>query len=283
MTPHSHHHVGSAHEHVQHHESGLADLLDLDAEVLGPYLEEVTTWVRQHTPDAPRTIVDAGAGTGGYSLALARRFPEASVVAIDKSPVMLERVRAAALGQGLAGRVGTVHADLDHAWPAVGAADIVWASSSLHEVAHPGRVLRDVHAALNPGGLLVVVEMDALPRFLPDDVGLGRSGLEARCHEALARAGWNAHPDWQAPMERAGFEIIEQRHFAIEAHPDPLVAGRYAQAFLGRIRSALDGQLAAEDLETLDRLLAGEDPGALLRRGDLAVSASRTAWAARRP
>ncbi|WP_125609840.1 class I SAM-dependent methyltransferase [Specibacter cremeus] len=282
MTQHSHRHAGgSSHEHSQHHESGLADLLDLDAAMFGSHLEGVTTWARQHAPETPRTVVDVGAGTGSWSLALARRFPAAGVVAIDKSPAMLDRVRAAALGQGLADRVDTVHADLDDSWPAVGAADIAWAASSLHEVADPDRVLRDIRTALAPGGLLVVVELDTLPRFLPDDVGLGRPGLEARCHEALARAGWNAHPDWRGPMERAGFEIIEQRRFAVEARPDPLVAERYARAYLGRIRHALDGRLAAEDLSTLDHLLAGEDPGALLRRGDLAVSASRTAWAAR--
>ncbi|MEU6034278.1 hypothetical protein ABZ801_02605 [Actinomadura sp. NPDC047616] len=46
------------------------------------------------------------------------------------------------------------------------------AASSLYHVADPDRMLGDVHAALRPGGLLVVIEMDALPRFLPDGAGL---------------------------------------------------------------------------------------------------------------
>lgn len=280
MTQHSHHHsCNQGHDH----EAGLADLLDLDAEVLGSYLDEVTEWVGQHAPEVPRTVVDVGAGTGTGSLALARRFRAAEVIAIDRSDVMLERLRTAALEQGLADRLRAVHADLDVAWPAVGAADVAWAASSLHEVADPDRVFRDVHATLKPGGLLMVVEMDDLPRFLPDDVGLGRPGLEARCHEALAQANWNSHPNWRAHVERAGFEIIEQRSFTIDAGPAPPSTGRYAQAYLRRIRSALDGQLAADDLGTLDYLLADDNPDSLLHRRDLTLRGSRIAWAARRP
>jgi SAM-dependent methyltransferase len=179
--------------------------------------------------------------------------------------------------------VRTLQADLDAAWPAVDGADLVWAASSLHEFGDQDRVLRDVLAALNPGGLLVVIEMDTLPRFLPHDLGRGRPGLELRCHEMLARMGWNRHPDWQPHLERAGFGIAARRSFTVASSPAPPGTGRYAQAFLGRVRSVLDGWLAAEDLTTLDDLLDGGSPAGLLRRPDLALRARRTAWAGRSP
>jgi ubiquinone/menaquinone biosynthesis C-methylase UbiE len=190
-----HHQRDGGHVHHDDSKAELADLLDLDAEVHSSYLDEVTEWVGQHAPDFPRTVVDVGAGTGTGSLALARRFRAAEVVAIDRSALMLERLQAAARGQELADQLRVVQADLDVACPEVGAVDVVWAASSLHELADPDRVFRDVYAALNPGGLLVVTEMDALPRFLPDDAGLSRPGLESRCHEALAQANWNSHPN----------------------------------------------------------------------------------------
>ncbi|WP_026554705.1 class I SAM-dependent methyltransferase [Arthrobacter sp. 35W] len=284
MTHESHtgHHHGQGQRHGHDHASGLPEQLDLDAAVFGSYLADVTAWARRLVPASPRTIVDLGAGTGTGSLALAEAFPTAHVVAVDKSTVMLERVRAAAGAAGLGDRVATVQADVDEAWPALGAVDVIWASSSLHEVADPQRVLRDACSALVPGGLMLAVEMDALPRFLPDDVGLGRPGLEARCHEALAQAGWNGYEDWSLPMERAGFDGVERRSFPIRVNPEPTIAVRYAQGFLGRIRSALDGRLSAEDAGALDSLLAGKDPRQLLVRGDLHVVGSRTAWAARR-
>ncbi|MEN0136913.1 MAG: class I SAM-dependent methyltransferase [Rhodococcus sp. (in: high G+C Gram-positive bacteria)] len=283
MTQHSHHHAHHHGEHTPAHETSLADLLELDAEIFGSYLDQVAEWAGLRVGETPRRAVDVGAGTGVGSLALARRFPAAEVIAIDRSEVMLERVRTAAREQGLADRVSVVHADLDAGWPAVEAADLVWAASSLHEVSDSDRVLRDMYAALNPDGVLVLVEMDALPRLLPDDLGLGRPGLESRCHEALARMDWNAHPNWRDHVERAGFVDVEQRSFTSEARPAPQNTGRYAHTFLLRVRSALDGQLAADDRDALDRLLSDDGPDSVLHREDLTVRGSRTAWIARRP
>jgi hypothetical protein len=84
-------------------------------------------------------------------------------------------------------------------------------------------------------------------------------------------------------LKRAGFKIAAQRTFTIEASPATPSTGRYAHAYLRHIRSALDGQLAPDDLNTLDHLLADDNPDAVLRRRDLTVRGSRTAWAARRP
>jgi ubiquinone/menaquinone biosynthesis C-methylase UbiE len=281
MTEHAHHTHSGGQQH--HDEAGLADLLDRDAEILD-YLDEVTAWVSSHAARAPRTIVDVGAGTGTGTIALAQSFPTAEVIAIDRSSFMLERLQESAGEEGMSHRVHVVQADLDVAWPGdVAAADVVWAASSMHEVADPDRVLRDIYAALKPGGVLVIVEMDTFPRFLPDDIGLGKPGLEARCHEALTKLEWNVHPDWRPYLERAGFDFVEQRGFTVEAQPAQPAIGRYAQTNLLRIRSAVEGKVNSEDLGTLDRLLTDDGPDALLRRGDLSIRAPRTAWAARRP
>ncbi|MCF6475373.1 methyltransferase domain-containing protein [Nonomuraea sp. MG754425] len=277
---HTHHH----HDHHSHHDadSGLADQLDLDARLTGPYLGELTGWLWGLAPAQPRRVADLGAGTGAHTLELARRFPQAEIVAVDNSAVMLDRIRAAAREQGAADRLRLVQADLDAGWPPVGAVDVVWAASSLHHVADPDRLLRDAHAALNPGGLLAVIEMDGLPRFLPDDPRLARPGLEERCRAAAAQAGWNAYPDWTPHLERAGFTGVERREFAIEADPAPPGAARYAHVVLSRYRAALDGRLPADDLDALGRLLADGRPDAVLHRRDLVLRVGRTAWAASR-
>jgi SAM-dependent methyltransferase len=174
------------------------------------------------------------------------------------------------------------------AWPAVDTLDLVWASASLHHVADPDRVLTEVFAALRPGGLLAVIEMGSFPRFLPDDLGLGRPGLEARCHALLADDHADAVPnlgsDWGPRLPRAGFTIEAERAFAIDLRPPlPASAGRYAQAPLRRMRSGLDGRLSADDRAALDTLVDSEGPDGVLQRSDLTVRAARTGWAARRP
>lgn len=226
--------------------------------------------------------MDVGAGTGTGTFALARRFPHAQLVAVDSSAGMLTRLRSAAFSQGLAARVRTVEADVDEQWPDVGAIDLAWAASSLHHLQHPDRVLVGVRRALEPGGLLVVVEMDGLPRFLPHDLGLGRPGLEDRYREATAQAGWNAHPDWGPHLQDAGLELLEQRAFTYVLDPAPMSAHRYARRVFGNVRSGLVDRLSADDLRTIDHLLDDDAPGSLKQRRDLVVRSTRTAWAARR-
>ena len=280
MESHHHHHAGPDAD-----EAALAELLDLDAEVLHAYLSGVIEWVGERAGGQPRRILDLGAGTGNGALALARHFGAADVIAVDVSAPMLDRLRVKARELGLAGRVQAVQADLDAGWPAAGPVDLVWASNSLHHVKDPDQVLASVFAALRPGGLLAVAEMDSFPRFLPEDVG---PGLEARLHDTLDRERAAELPhlysDWGPRLSAAGFTIEARHTFAIDlAAPLPALAGRYAHASLVRLRSGLDGRLSASDLATLGPLLDGDGPGSVLRRDDLTVRAARTAWAARRP
>jgi ubiquinone/menaquinone biosynthesis C-methylase UbiE len=280
--------------HHQHHptdtdSAGMAEVLDLDAEVLRPYLSEVIAWVQELAADLPlRRIVDLGSGTGTGALALAQRFAGADVVALDVSVQLLDRLEAKARDLGVADRIRTVQADLDAAWPAIDTADLVWASSSLHHMADPDRVLTEVFATLRPGGLLAVAELDSFPRFLPDDLGIGRPGLEARCHAALAERVAHDVPhlgaDWGPSLTKAGFTIEAERTFAIDLLPPlPAATGRYAQASLRRFRSGMDGRLSADDLATLDTLIDSDGPDSVLRRDDLGVRTTRTVWMARRP
>ncbi|HMH89582.1 MAG TPA: class I SAM-dependent methyltransferase [Streptosporangiaceae bacterium] len=272
------------HHHDRHQ---LAELLDLDGEVLHSYLSDVTAWVRQHADGQPRRVLDLGAGTGTGTIALARCFAGADVIAVDQSAGMLARIRSRAAGLGLAGRVATVQADLDAAWPAVEPVDVAWASNVLHELPRPGRVLADAFTALRPGGLLAVAELGGWPRFLPDDLGLGRPGLEARCRAALEEQE-DGPPtthgaDWGPRLAAAGFARVARRTFAIDLRP-PLRpgTGRYARAYFQHIRPALDGRLDAADLAVMDTLIDSDGPDGLLHRGDLTVRTTRTAWAGRR-
>jgi ubiquinone/menaquinone biosynthesis C-methylase UbiE len=279
-------------KHHQHHpaaetdDPAVAELLDLDAEVLHSYLSEVIAWVHQLAADLSlRRILDLGSGTGTGALALAQSFEDAEVIALDISAPLLDRLGDKARVLGVAGRIRILQADLDAAWPPIGTVDLAWASASLHHLADPDRVLADVFAALRPAGLLAVAEMDSFPRFLPDDLG---PGLEARCHATLAEglAGELPHlgSDWGPHLSQAGFTIEAERTFAIDLTPPlPASAGRYAQASLRRMRSGLDGRMSAGDLAALDTLIDSHGPDGVLRRDDLAVHTSRTVWVARRP
>lgn len=259
-------------------------MLDLDAHILGSYLDEATAWAAELSVNAPAAIVDVGAGSGVGSLALARRFPTAHVTALDMSEQMLQTALSAATANGLDGRIAGVQADLNEGWPASATADLIWASSSLHELADPERAMVEMFSHLSLGGLLVVLEMDSLPSFLPASGAEGEeseSGLESRLHAALASSGWNQYPEWTAGLERAGF-VVERRHFPTTGSVAQELAARYGRIFLRKMRGALADSASARDLAALDVLL-GDGPGSLERRGDLLVRGHRTAWAALKP
>lgn len=278
MSTHQSHH---AQDHGNRPERAMAELLELDAEVLRSYLAELTAWLAGLADRVPTRILDVGSGPGTGSFALARQFPEAVVTAVDVSAEMLHRLAERASAQGIADRVHTLRADLDEEWPVGGCYDLVWAAASLHHLKDPDQALARMLATLRPGGLLAVTEMDFFPCFLPEDPGIGRPGLEARLHAAT-----NSRPpsDWTEHLARAGFALEARRPFeiAVPASSEPAVT-RYARLCLSRMRAHAEGGLPVADLAALDALLADDGPSSVLHRGDLTARTTRTTWVARRP
>jgi ubiquinone/menaquinone biosynthesis C-methylase UbiE len=267
-----------AHEHDH-----MADLLDLDAEVLSEYHREVAEWVAGNLTERAR-VIDVGAGTGTGTLALARQLPDAEVIALDVDEGMLKHIQDKARASGLADRIRTVQADLDQAWPdGLEPADLVWAANSLHHMGDPARAVAQIYQMLRPGGLLAVTELESFPRFLTDPPG---AALEERIHTAMARgrdeAGMHMHEDWPARFAEAGFAVESERCFVIELQPppdSPMAASvtRYAMVALCRARHGLEDKLSAGDIAELDALAP-----ALPARDDLTVRTSRTVWLARK-
>jgi SAM-dependent methyltransferase len=284
--PHSHSTPHPLHADDQADIADQAEILDLDAEVLAEHIAALTRWLPLQSP--PARIVDLGCGTGAGTFALLNRFPEARVTAVDASAGHLQRLREKASARGVEGRVHTVQADLDEAdWPDLGAPQLVWASASMHHMAHPGRALRNVHALLAPGGLFAVVELAGFPRFLPETAPEDRPGLEERCHAASdhfhAEHVSHRGADWGPMLTEAGFTVEGERTLAvgIDGTRDEAV-GAYALGSLRRMRHSVADALSSEDLAALDRLLDTDSPHSVLRREDLAVRTERTVWAARR-
>src|SRR5689334_1590584 len=104
----AHHHHHHQHATAELDDSALAEILDLDAEVLHGFLTEVTGWIRGFAAGAPvRRILDLGSGTGTGVFALLRCFEEADAIALDASAHMLHRLESRARDLGVADRVRT--------------------------------------------------------------------------------------------------------------------------------------------------------------------------------
>ncbi len=91
------------------------------------------------------------------------------------------------------------------------------------------KVIDTLTTALSPGGVLVVVEHAALPRFLSHP---REALLEQRCHAAAAAEGWNQHPNWTPVIEAAEFSVTQSEVTTIA--PVTPTAREYAKQWFAR-------------------------------------------------
>ncbi|WP_402463970.1 class I SAM-dependent methyltransferase [Isoptericola aurantiacus] len=125
------------------------------------------------------TIADVGCGYGWSTVALARTYPEATVVGIDIDGPSIERARAHAAAAGV--DVTFVHsAGEDFAG---GGYDAAFLFECLHDMPYPVDVLTAVRAALRPGGRVVVMDEAAEDTFAApaDEVQRALYGFSILC------------------------------------------------------------------------------------------------------
>ncbi|HVF74209.1 MAG TPA: methyltransferase domain-containing protein [Acidimicrobiales bacterium] len=136
------------------------------------------------TPEA--TVVEFGAGTGQFTLAVASWC--ARVVAVDVSPVMLQRLRTK-VGEAGAANVEVVEAGFltyEHQGPP---ADLVYSRYALHHLPDfwKGVALRRIRDLLRPGGVLRL--WDVVYSFEPADA-------ERRIEQWCATADGDGAEEW---------------------------------------------------------------------------------------
>ena len=122
-------------------------------------------------PTGPLVVVDAGGGSGGFGVPLARLGHRVTVV--DPSPDALASLERRAAEEGADGAVTGIQGDLDTLLDVVpaGAADLVLCHSVLEVVDDPARGLAAASAALKPGGLASVLTANRTAAVLSRALG----------------------------------------------------------------------------------------------------------------
>jgi ubiquinone/menaquinone biosynthesis C-methylase UbiE len=105
-----------------------------------------------------QTVADVGAGSGYFTVRLARRVgPRGRVLATDLQPEMLALLRDKVALAKLTNVVPVLATEGDAKLPA-GAVDLVLMVDVYHELPRPAETLAQIRAALRPGGRLALVE-----------------------------------------------------------------------------------------------------------------------------
>ncbi|MCX6556627.1 MAG: methyltransferase domain-containing protein [Candidatus Aminicenantes bacterium] len=129
------------------------------------------------------SVLDAGCGPGRLAVPIARAVgPQGRVLAVDLQPRMLERAKGKAAVAG-AGNVEFMLAGLGQGKVPAGRFDRALLSWVLGEIPDRVSALREIHAALRPGGFLLVSEV------LPDPHYQSLAKVKALAQESGFRVG----------------------------------------------------------------------------------------------
>lgn len=107
--------------------------------------------------EGDETVVDYGAGTGVYTIAMAEAVPRGRVIAVEALPRLAEMLRAK-LTPELIDRLELVETDSNAVSAPDGVADRVVMVDVLHHLYDQPEALLEVTRLLRPGGLFVVVD-----------------------------------------------------------------------------------------------------------------------------
>ena len=141
-----------------------------------PHRTEGEGVLLDHVPQTARRILDIGTGNGRLLSLVRRDRPEAEYVALDFSPVMLEKFRERFAGDA---RISVVEHDLDTPLPDVGRFDAVVSCFAIHHCTHERKhaLYQEIFNRLEPGGVFCNLDHVSSPTARLHDAFLRAMGL----------------------------------------------------------------------------------------------------------
>jgi SAM-dependent methyltransferase len=127
-----------------------------------PHRSEGEVTLLSEVPASATRLLDLGAGGGRLLDLLLAHCPAATGVAVDFSPLMLEKLRAK---YGAGRRVQVVDHNLDQPLPDFGSFDVIASSFAIHHVTHERKreLYQEVFDRLRPGGVFANLEHVSSP------------------------------------------------------------------------------------------------------------------------
>jgi SAM-dependent methyltransferase len=185
----------------------LVRLLGWRATVLqgDPTVTDRWHWLKHHLKPGPLRTLDAGCGTGAYTLYAAKVGNKAVGISFDHAQIARARARAAILGiTSIEFREGDLR-KLDEAAGALGTFDQVIVFETIEHLTNDQKLIDDLAALLKPGGTILLTAPYRHHRAL---WGEKLSESEDGGH---VRWGYT-HEDVRALFEQAGLQVVAEEY-----------------------------------------------------------------------
>jgi len=141
--------------------------------------------IRALAPGPDAVIADIGAGTGYFSVRLARAVPQGNVIGVDIEPDMVRYLAQRAQREGLANLSAQLGAADDPRLPVK--VDLVLVVDTYHHIASREDYFRRLRSSLEPGARLAIIDFR---RDSPYGPPKGMRVPRAQAERELARAGF---------------------------------------------------------------------------------------------
>lgn len=148
-------------------------------------------------------VVDLGAGTGYFSLRIARRVTDGQVLSVDIQRQMLDIIAERKRESGL-DNIETILANEDEPNLPIGAVDLVLMVDAYHEFSHPREVVDGIVRSLKTGGRVVLIEYRA------EDPSVAIKPLHKMSEQQAIRELTSAGLRWVETLD-----FLPQQHFLV--------------------------------------------------------------------
>ena len=155
-------------------------------------------------------IADVGAGTGLYEPLFANKVgASGTVYAVDISPNFIEHIKTRARERGLSQVKTILNSERSAELPA-NSVDVVFICDTYHHFVYYQDMLASIHAALRPGGQLIIVDYDKVPGKSPAFILQHVRATKEQFTSEIEAAGFKLAED----IPIAGFTETFMRRFA---------------------------------------------------------------------
>ncbi|MFH1783478.1 MAG: class I SAM-dependent methyltransferase [bacterium] len=115
--------------------------------------------VLKETIKGNETVLDVGAGSGYFSLNIARKLSTGKVICLDASEDMLAHLLRKAKNKGLESKIELLRHDAISSGLPNESVDVVISGAVLHELVNPGAAIAEMYRVLKPKGDLIIADL----------------------------------------------------------------------------------------------------------------------------